>query len=64
MASMKLLYIGVCKENLERYYPSYISGEFLKDTFTDAELLDVVKLKSMAHLAFQWVYTRCSVSGI
>ena len=47
MASMKLLYIGVCKENLERYYPSYISGEFLKDTFTDAELLDVVKLKSI-----------------
>ena len=45
MAIMKLLYIGVCKENLERYYPSYISGEFLQDTFTDAELLDVVKLK-------------------
>jgi len=47
MAIMKLLYIGVCKENLEKYYPSYIKGEFLKDTFTDAELLDVVKLKNI-----------------
>jgi phosphoglycerate dehydrogenase-like enzyme len=44
---MKLLYIGVCKENLEKYYPSYINGEFFKDTFTDAELLDVVKLKNI-----------------
>ena len=52
MASMKLLYIGVCKENLERYYPSYISGEFLKDTFTDAELLDVVKLKKYGSSGF------------
>ena len=42
MAIMKLLYIGVCKENLEKYYPFYIKGEFLKDTFTDAELVDVV----------------------
>jgi lactate dehydrogenase-like 2-hydroxyacid dehydrogenase len=47
MAIMKLLYIGVCKENLEKHYPSYINGEFFKDTFTDAELLDVVKLKNI-----------------
>ena len=47
MAIMKLLYIGVCKENLEKYYPSYIRGEFLKDTFTEAELLDVVILKNI-----------------
>ncbi len=47
MAIMKLLYIGVCKENLEKYYPSYIKGEFLKDTFTDAELIDVVILKNI-----------------
>ena len=47
MDIMKLLYVGVCKENLEKYYPSYIKGEFFKDTFTDAELLDVVKLKSI-----------------
>lgn len=47
MAIMKLLYIGVCKENLEKYYPSYIKGEFLKDTFTDAELVDVVTLKNI-----------------
>ena len=30
MTIMKLLYIGVCKENLEKYYPSYIKGEFFK----------------------------------
>ena len=47
MAIMKLLYIGVCKENLEKYYPSYIKGEFLKDTFTDAELVDVVILNNI-----------------
>jgi lactate dehydrogenase-like 2-hydroxyacid dehydrogenase len=47
MADMKLLYIGVCRENLEKYYPSYIKGEFLKATFTDAELVDVVKLKNI-----------------
>ncbi len=47
MAIMKLLYIGVCKENLEKYYPSYIKGEFLKETFTDAELVDVVILKNI-----------------
>lgn len=41
---MKLLYVGVCKENLEKYYPSYIPGEFLADTFTDDELVNVVKL--------------------
>jgi lactate dehydrogenase-like 2-hydroxyacid dehydrogenase len=39
---MKLLYIGVCKENLEKYYPSYIKGEFLQDTYTEDELVDVV----------------------
>ena len=44
---MKLLYIGVCRENLEKYYPSYIKGEFLKDTFTDAELADAVTLKNI-----------------
>lgn len=42
MAIMKLLYIGVCKENLEKYYPSYIKGEFLEDTYTEDELVDVV----------------------
>jgi lactate dehydrogenase-like 2-hydroxyacid dehydrogenase len=47
MAGMKLLYIGVCRENLEEYYPSYIRGEFLKGTFTDAELLDAVILKNI-----------------
>lgn len=47
MAIMNLLYIGVCKENLEKYYPSYIKGEFLTDTFTDAELVDVVMLKDI-----------------
>jgi len=47
MAIMKLLYIGVCKENLEKYYPSYIKGEFLKDTFTDAELVEIVILKNI-----------------
>ena len=47
MAIMKLLYIGVCKENLEKYYPSYIKGEFLNDTFTDAELVDIVILKNI-----------------
>lgn len=39
----KLLYIGVCKDNLEKYYPSYISGIFLEGTFTDTELVEVVK---------------------
>lgn len=47
MAVVKILYIGICKENLEKYYPSYIRGEFLKDRFTDAELVDVVKLKGI-----------------
>ena len=47
MAIMKLLYIGVCQENLEKYYPSYIKGEFLKDTFTDAELVEIVILKNI-----------------
>ena len=42
MAVMKLLYIGVCKENLEKHYPSYIRGEFLKDIYTEDELVDVV----------------------
>ncbi len=47
MTIMNLLYIGVCKENLEKYYPSYIKGEFLTNTFTDAELVDVVILKDI-----------------
>jgi len=47
MASMKLLYIGVCKENLEKYYPSYIEGEFLKDIYTEDELVDVVIRKNI-----------------
>ena len=47
MAIMKLLYIGVCKENLEKYYPSYIKGEFLKDTYTEDELVDVVICKNI-----------------
>ncbi len=42
MAVMKLLYIGVSKENLEKHYPSYIRGEFLKDIYTEDELVDVV----------------------
>jgi len=42
MADLKLLYIGVCKENLEKYYPSYIEGEFLEDPTSDDELVDVV----------------------
>lgn len=40
---MKLLYVGVCKENLEKYYPAYITGEFFRDTFTDEELVDYIK---------------------
>ena len=47
MAIMKLLYIGVCKENLEKYYPSYIKGEFLENTFTDADLVDSVISKNI-----------------
>jgi len=47
MAIMKLLYIGVCKKNLEKYYPSYIKGEFLKDTYTEDELVDVVIRKNI-----------------
>ncbi len=42
MDIMKLLYIGVCKENLEKYYPAYIKGEFLKDTYTEDELVNLV----------------------
>jgi lactate dehydrogenase-like 2-hydroxyacid dehydrogenase len=47
MAIMKLLYIGVCKENLEKYYPAYIKGEFLKDTYTEDDLVDVVIRKNI-----------------
>jgi phosphoglycerate dehydrogenase-like enzyme len=39
---MNLLYIGVSKENLEKYYPSYIKGRFLMDTYTEDELVDIV----------------------
>jgi glycerate dehydrogenase len=42
MAIMKLLYVGVCKENLEKHYPSYIKGEFLEDTYTEKDLVDAV----------------------
>ncbi|SFL84827.1 2-hydroxyacid dehydrogenase [Nitrosomonas communis] len=44
---MKLLYIGVCKENLEKYYPSYIKGEFLEGTFTEGELVNTIKIKNI-----------------
>ncbi len=47
MAIMKLLYVGVCRENLEKYYPSYIKGEFLKNTYTEDELVDVVIRKNI-----------------
>lgn len=47
MAIMKLLYIGVCKENLEKYYPSYIKGEFLKEPYTEDEFVDVVIRKNI-----------------
>jgi phosphoglycerate dehydrogenase-like enzyme len=39
---MNLLYIGVCKENLERYYPDYLHGIFLDQEFTEEELLTTV----------------------
>ncbi len=42
MLITNLLYIGVCQENLERYYPSYPKGDFLEDTYTEDELVDVV----------------------
>jgi len=42
MDSMKLLYVGVSRENLKRFFPSYIRGEFLKDIYTENELVDVV----------------------
>lgn len=47
MTIMKLLYVGVCKENLEKYFPTYIRGEFLEDPTTDDELVDVVKCKDI-----------------
>ena len=47
MAVMKLLYVGVCKENLEKHYPSYIKGEFFKDRYTEDELVDVVIRKNI-----------------
>jgi glycerate dehydrogenase len=42
MTTMNLLYIGVCKESLEEYYPSYIRGEFLKGTYAEDKLVDAV----------------------
>jgi phosphoglycerate dehydrogenase-like enzyme len=39
---MNLLYIGVCKENLKRYYPAYHQGVFLDNNFTEDELLTLV----------------------
>ncbi len=44
---MKLLYVGVCKENLDKYYPSYIKGEFLEGAFTEGELVNTIKLKNI-----------------
>ncbi|SDT84457.1 2-hydroxyacid dehydrogenase [Desulfobacula phenolica] len=40
---MNVLYIGVCKKNLELYYPSYIRGRFLDSPFTDDQLVATVK---------------------
>lgn len=40
---MNVLYIGVCTENLEKHYPSYIKGIFLYGGFTDDQLVDTVK---------------------
>jgi glycerate dehydrogenase len=47
MALMKLLYIGVCKENLEKYHPAYLKGDFLEGPFTDDELVHLVQEKAI-----------------
>lgn len=44
---MNVLYIGVCKENLEQYYPSYIKGNFLSGIFSDDQLVDTVTQHSI-----------------
>ena len=44
---MKPLYIGVCKENLEKYYPSYPKGEFLEGAYTEDELVDIVTRRNI-----------------
>jgi len=40
---MNVLYIGVCKENLEEHYPFYTKGIFVDGFFTDDQLIDTVK---------------------
>jgi len=62
MAIMKLLYIGVCKENLEKYYPSYIRGEFLKDIYTEDELVAMVIRKNINVLMVDVFSTTFTVS--
>ena len=42
MDSVKLLYVGVSQDNLKRFFPSYIRGEFLKDIYTENELVETV----------------------
>ena len=62
MAIMKLLYVGVCKENLEKYYPSYIKGEFIEDTYTENELVDAVIAKDINVLMVDVLNTTFSAS--
>jgi phosphoglycerate dehydrogenase-like enzyme len=40
---MKLLYIGVCRENLEKFYPEYIAGEFREGHITREELVETIE---------------------
>ena len=42
VASVIPLHIGVSKENLEKHHPSNLGGEFLKDSYTQDELVDAV----------------------
>jgi phosphoglycerate dehydrogenase-like enzyme len=39
---MKILYVGVCKDNLERYYPNYLAGDFIELPFTAEALVERV----------------------
>lgn len=60
-APVKLLYIGVCKENLAKYYPDYIRGDFLTGTFTESDLVDVVVQKHITMLmvdVFHFSFTK------
>lgn len=59
---MRLLYIGVCKENLEKYYPSYIKGEFLEGAFTEADLVNTVKLQNIDALMVDVIHLTFSKS--